>query len=230
MRNCIGAVATILILLTLHINAQTPDFIEQQTYLYDANYLNLNSDIGLGIQAVWALPGGQGQGVQIVDIERNWNLNHEDLPPGIPVVFGDPAGDNDHGTAVLGILAGLDNGFGITGVSPAATVLVSSRYLEGDDSDCGHDQIIANAIAAASNAVQAGDILLVEVQAGLHDGRAYPAEYCPLTRQAIENAVNSGRIVVEAAGNAGLGIDGALNYPADSSGAIIVFRKSAMSP
>jgi len=222
MRNCIGAVTIVFILLTMLINAQTQDFIEQQTYLYDANYLNLNSDIGLGIQAVWALPGGQGQGVQIVDIERNWNLSHEDLPPGIPLVFGSPGGDNDHGTAVVGILAGVDNGFGITGISPAATVLVSSRYLEGNDSDCGHDQIIANAIAAASNAVQPGDILLVEVQAGLNNGKIYPAEYCPLTLQAIKAAVNSGRIVVEAAGNAGLGIDGALNYPADSSGAIIV--------
>jgi len=83
--------------------AITPDFEGNQGYL----------EIGPGgIDAVfsWTIPGGNGSGIKIYDVEYSWNQTHEDLSKanGIPLLLDpgdsavDPFSDNNHGTAVLG--------------------------------------------------------------------------------------------------------------------------------
>ena len=110
-----------------------------------------------GIDADYAqtLAGGKGENVAIVDVEYSWNRSHEDLSKlqqtGSALTNGtacDPfassAGATDHGTAVLGELAGDSNAFGVTGLAAGAairTVNTGSRNAAGQ---C--DVNVANAI------------------------------------------------------------------------------------
>ncbi|UCD94947.1 MAG: hypothetical protein JSU69_02540, partial [Candidatus Zixiibacteriota bacterium] len=105
------------------IDPPTPDFEASQAYLLTAPG---------GIDAVYAnsLPGGDGTGVKIIDVEFSWNESHEDLEraAGGSIGFGnDPAGD--HGTGVLGVMIAGDNGYGVTGICPGAYIgMVSDVY------------------------------------------------------------------------------------------------------
>lgn len=194
----------------------TPPFIEDQGYLYDAS-LTGTTDIGLGAQNVWFLPGAFGENVNIVDVEQGWNLNHEDLPPGIQLIHGsNNPSKEDHGTAVLGILVGQDNGFGITGLCPLASIQVSSHYDPYEDDK---EIQLKNAIHEAAQALNEGDILIIEAERVLHGEVRVPAENWPLVRTEIVNAVQAGIIVIEAAGNGGRDI---APYVTGNSGAIIV--------
>lgn len=102
-----------MLLLCLAAYGQiTPDFIYRQGYLFDPTTPGPDS-IGVGAASVYnSIPGWDGTGITVFDIEASWNLNHEDLPTNIQKVFGDDRTDTDHGTAVLGIIAGQHNGFG----------------------------------------------------------------------------------------------------------------------
>ena len=118
----------------------TPDFAGGQGYRAGA---------GGGIDADYAqtLDGGRGGNVRIVDAEYSWNRSHEDLAkaraPGSSLENGtpcDPFADilgihtTDHGTAVLGMLAGDDNGFGVTGLAPDASILTVNTVGEENGS------------------------------------------------------------------------------------------------
>lgn len=194
----------------------TPDFTPEQHYLFDPSNppgTGPGHAIGVGAPNVWAIPGATGAGITVADIEGGWHLNHEDLP-GIQLIWGENAVDNHHGTAVLGIIAGQNNGFGITGICPDVTVKVSSRISEGLND-------VPAAIIAAKNSLSEGDIILIEYTPSV-PGTTYevPAEYDSDSKAEIQNAVNEGIIVFEAAGNSGIDINDYLSGP--HSGAIIV--------
>ena len=71
--------------------------------------------------------GGRGEGVTVADVEAGWVLDHEDLPGPDAVVSSHGINlGGDHGTAVAGELWAMDNGFGVTGISPGARMGVSS--------------------------------------------------------------------------------------------------------
>jgi len=200
----------------------TPNFESDQGYK-DAS--------GNGINAIWAStqPGGKGTGIKIVDIEGEWNTTHEDLPP-----FFYDSGNyvnllswRNHGTAVLGVISGQDNGFGVTGIVPNASVGVQS--LTGSLSDN---------ITTAATQVGSGGIVLIELQS-LGPADATPCtcnvgqcnniamEYFQANFAAIETATANGVIVVEAAGNGSANFDdpaynGFFNRSTRDSGAIMV--------
>ena len=51
----------------------TPDFVSRQAYLFDP-------PVGIGAWNVWHLNAGSyGANVRIVDVEKRWNVDHEDL-------------------------------------------------------------------------------------------------------------------------------------------------------
>src|SRR5262249_41456113 len=76
------------------------------------------SPAGIDVDFARHSRSGRGNAVRIADIESGWHLNHEDLPrPGFG--FGVNWVDS-HGTAVLGVLAAEENGFGATGIAPNA--------------------------------------------------------------------------------------------------------------
>lgn len=93
----------------------TPDFSSRQGYLRPAPE-------GIDAQWAWQRPGGTGRGVTVIDVEGAWQLGHEDLAAKLAgVVVGTPLTDlawRNHGTAVIGVIGGDRNEYGITGIAP----------------------------------------------------------------------------------------------------------------
>ena len=188
----------------------TPDFTASQ--------LNYLGPAPSGTEAVWARsqPGGRGANVTIVDMEYMWQLTHEDLqfPPSIMIAGSvyDYYGPS-HGTSVLGEIAARDNGFGVTGAVPDATVRVAGLYVLSFYAP-------ATTLTMVSNQLSAGDVILLEAQTEGPGGSTdlVPVEYIRSVYDAILVATANGRIVVEAAGNKdtfGTGVS--LDPPAYSS-------------
>jgi hypothetical protein len=176
------------------IDPPTPDMEAYQSYLFDAP---------AGIDAAYAhgLPGGDGSGVTIIDVENNWNEAHEDLEKAVGGTIGPGnSPDGDHGTAVLGEMISGDNGYGVTGICPGAEVAMVSAYYYGT----------AEAIMLAAENLDRGDVMLIELHAPgpRYDFQVRPdqlgyvcMEYWQDRFDAIQYAWAKGIIVVEAAGN-----------------------------
>lgn len=204
----------------------TPDsYVAQQGYLDQMN-----------VPLSGGPAGSKGANVTLVDIEGGWQIGHEDLPvssdnliPG-SVNGSEPAWVN-HGTAVLGIIAGLENSYGITGIAPDAYIRMNSTlgYIS-----------VSQAIYATLPHLKAGDIILLPLQ-GLGprasttcpDGcecanfEAVPVEYWQDTFDAISAATSAGIIVIEAAGTGAVDLDadvynGNFKRSKRDSGAIMV--------
>lgn len=199
---------------------ETPSFFDLQNYLDDA-------PTGVGAKTVWALPGGRGEFVSIVDVETGFMAKHEDLGS----VFHNNSGilSGDHGTAVLGILRGVDNEFGVTGIAPQAQ-LGFYGFPEGDLDDVNEAYIkgINASISGAVAQMQAGDVLVIEQHMVGPDNQKYTAvEYWPEIFSELKRATDKGIICVEAAGNGNSDFDssvyeGAFNLKIRDSGCILV--------
>ncbi|MEA2139440.1 MAG: serine protease [Solirubrobacteraceae bacterium] len=204
----------------------SPSFVSGQRYGNAA-------PAGIGSSAVSARGGGHGELATIVDVEYAWNPAHEDLAkaaqPGAMIANGtprDPFASKDHGTAVLGELIGTPNAFGVTGLAAGSAIGMVNAYAASGYAP-------ANAIDLARRALQPGDVILLEQQTSGVSGSgagadAYvPIEYLPSVYDAIKVATQSGIIVVEAAGNGAVDLDGAAYaqpFPQGKpdSGAIVV--------
>lgn len=210
----------------------TPDFTGQQGYAQPPG-------TGIGRLDTLVHPGGNGKNVTIVDIEYSWLFAHEDLKldrekailgTRTPFDFFD---DTNHGTAVLGILAGIDNGKGVTGLAPKATIKVSPA----DTVEGGFD--VAFAIGVATGALRKGDVILLEQQTAVCGGACGadqvgcgPVEFFQAEFDAIKAATAKGIVVVQAAGNGAVNLDGPackrkFDRTRRDSGAIIVGAGSA---
>lgn len=172
----------------------------------DENYIDIAPG-GVDARAAWTLPGGDGTGIQIIDIEFGWQLTHEDLSKGATaVVIGSISGDRNHGTAVLGEMVSDRNDFGMTGISYNADIGVSSVLT----------QSMAGAMDQAVLHSEPGDLVLIELHTpgprfnfqSREDQRGYvPMEYFQGNFDAILNAYANGVIVCEAAGNGAEDLD-----------------------
>jgi subtilisin family serine protease len=166
------------------------NFEPSQGYLHSAPN-------GIGAMDVWSLSGAKGSGVTICDIEGNWNRRHEDLPSGIPLIGGtaiDDLGWRNHGTAVLGEMIAIPDVRGAVGISHTAKAAVHSAVINGVFNTAG-------AIAAATAALKAGDVILIELQATGPNGKYVAMQFWPDIFTAIVAATAKGITVVEAAGN-----------------------------
>jgi len=145
-----------------------------------------------------------GSGVGFVDLERGWTLEHEDLAEaGITIISGENTDFHGHGTAVLGEVAMVDNSLGGIGIAPAVTTRVVSQWRPGQEYKT------AEAILSAANAMDPGDVLLLEAQTTYSTtGPAFvPVEVEELVFDAIRTAVDRGIIVIEAGANGGVDLD-----------------------
>lgn len=205
----------------------TPSFALEQGYLNAAPG-------GIDARHAWTIPGGNGAGVRVVDIEGDWRTTHEDMP----ALFhqGGTLLNNldwrNHGTAVLGVIAGGNNPYGVTGIAWGARA-----GYEGIG-----NQSTASAITNAAAAVGAGGVVLIELHTAGPSGTActcnfgqcgYVAvEYWQAEFDAIAAATANGVIVVEAAGNGSANLDdprylGRFDRNLRDSGAIVVAAGSS---
>lgn len=208
-----------------------PDYQSLQMYM-DA------SPIGGGVFEVWTNYGVFGAGIRVADVEYSFNSNHLDLPPIVNLTPDavDPFSDNNHGTATLGEIAGVQNGWGTTGVGYDV-----SLYFAGASYAGGYN--VGQGITTAASALRPGDILLIEQQiAGPNTtpgveafGGEYglvPVDWYEPYYNDIVMAVANGIIVIETGDNGGQDLDDPIYstgngghwpfLPQNRSGAIIV--------
>jgi hypothetical protein len=182
-------------------SGNTPDFTPRQGYLGP-------SPGGVDARLAWQAPGGAGAGVKIIDIEGAWRFTHEDLSENKGgVVGGAPVDDllwRNHGTAVIGVIGGDRNGFGVTGICPEAHLSAVSIF--GGTGSAG-------AIVQAAMKLGPGDILLIELHRSGPRARGggqqgyIPIEWWPDDLDAVRFATRRGVIVVSAGGNGAEDLD-----------------------
>ncbi len=189
-------------------------------------YLEL-ATTGIAATWAWSLTGGTGDNVTICDVELNWNSNHNDLPdfpwwvpPGY--TWGNWGYDTNHGTAVLGEMVSLNNGWGTTGAAYGAAAAVAPSYLN-------NAWVPYVAIQYAVTQLTEGDIILIELQTWGPRSGMVPIEWELPNYNAIVAAVGNGIHVVEAAGNGSEDLDDPIFnqghapfLPENNSGAIMV--------
>ncbi len=212
----------------------TPNFQD-----YDANnsayqgYLDApNTDDsefdGINAKYAWNFSGGHGEGINVMDVEGGWNIDHEDFPTVYEYIGSEYSSSwVAHGTAVVGVIAGADNGFGVTGIASQVNLGVSSI-----------SQGTSTAITTAATSVGEGGIVLIEVHrqgptqvetcsCNTSQCNYIAVEYWQADYDAIATATANGVIVVEAAGNGSVDLDdpiyeGKFDRSVRDSGAILV--------
>jgi hypothetical protein len=155
--------------------------------------------IGIDARWMWTQPNGEAAGIGVVDVEGGWRVTHEDLAGKSPTLIHGAqfASWEDHGTAVLGTIAAIDNTLGVVGSAPAVNSIRMSSIF-----DSSGTQHVADALAAAVAAMSVGEILLIELQASF-----LPEETLDDRLDIIRLATARGIIVVEAAGNGNTDLD-----------------------
>lgn len=223
----------------------TPDFSSQQHYL-DA------APVGIDARYAWDISGGRGLGIKVIDVEYDWQTNHEDFALDGNLFWGGRAPgicstvrpDTNHGTAVMGVLNGRHNRLGVSGITPDVHYGLASvcraEYIPGfffslftGENVTGrmHNIAVAAAINDAARALGRGDVLLIEQHTYGPQGEWVPMEYYQESFDAIRRAAIDGQgprsVVVEAAGNGGMNLDDArygtrFNPTVRHSGALLV--------
>jgi hypothetical protein len=168
------------------------------------------SPVGIGARDVWHLPGGRGQGVRFADVERGWHLGHQEFE-GRPVelVYGDHYdGAIEHGTAMAGIVVAGLNDLGTAGiVAEVDRVVLASSHTVDSSARGGTLDRVGDAILAALDELEAGDVCLLEMQfhnVWCDDGEVrngIPAEAFPDLFEIIRLGTDRGIVMVSPAGN-----------------------------
>ncbi len=174
----------------------TPLLVNHQQYFYPAPQ-------GVGIFDAWDHPGGKGVGVKVIVYDNNYRATHEDLPNLFYTTGGNPV-DEQHGTAVLGILGAKHNGIGLKG----GVYDAQFGFQEAASAVESHADFLLN----AADQLNYGDVIVTEVGRKVNalgfecpcnptQANSVPIEFYPAEYDAISQIVASGISVVETAGN-----------------------------
>lgn len=144
-------------------------------------------------------PGGDGANQRVIDLERGWTLNHEDLTDHGGTLLHGTIRDlsRRHGTNVLGEICAVDNTIGCIGIAPKVASVNVVSYWGSTRPD---------AMLAAIANLSFGDVLLLEVQVWV-GGTYMPTEVLDADFDTIRLATALGIVVVEAAGNGDYDLD-----------------------
>ena len=170
-----------------------PDFQPIQLYLFD-------QAPGIHAEEFWNTYNNYGAGIKICDIEYAFDSMHVDLPH--VTILGPPILEDSlmesHGTAVLGEIASLNNGFGTTGISYESELYFSEVFYNDEHR-------VGDALITSLQALEEGDIVLIEQHlliAFENEGSSFvPVEWYEPYYDAIQLVSGNGIIVVEPAGN-----------------------------
>jgi hypothetical protein len=189
------------------VASSTPDLTALQEYLRPAP---------LGIDADFSRqdPRARGAGITIVDLEFDWTMSHEDLQLDSSSDLGGTAFTRfptfvDHGTAVFGELVAMDNGYGVTGTVPDATMHGISPMFQLSNGKLKFKPGPALVYLAGLGVLEAGDAVLLEQQAKGPGGNTNfaPVEWIPSVFDAIRLLTDLGVVVVEAGANGNQNLD-----------------------
>ena len=170
-----------------------------QNYTEDLGANSIMRFAGAWNQLEYSWTKGRGDGIVVAVVDTGVDGTHPDLAgqvlPGYDFVSspttGPTAGWNDgnsHGTHVAGIIAAKDNnGVGITGVAPGASIL-PVRVLGNDGS--GYASTVAAGIVAAADA--GAQIINLSLGSSVGD---------PVLEAAVQYAQSEGSMLVAAGGN-----------------------------
>jgi len=162
-------------------------FADSYQYFFEGNKLDASESIVVAVLDT---------GIDYTHPDLSCNINA--ATRGIDIVNGDndPMDDDPggHGTHVAGLVGACgNNGIGVTGVMPANIELMAVKVLRGDGG--GPIPSVVNGILYAVE--NGADVINLSLAA---------AGEIPTLRAAIQTAINSGVVVVMAAGNDGLPI------------------------
>lgn len=185
--------------------------------------------------------GYTGRGVRVAILDGGLYADHPDLRANVDraasrsfipgFAFDQDVGDYWHGTHVAGIVGAADNGIGVVGIAPGAT-LVGVKVLHDNSGD--FDGIIAGIYYAATPRERGGagaDVINMSIELAV-DGKTKDREYRDAVMEleksldrATRYAYRQGTTLVSAAGNGGRNFDeakGWIHVPATSSHVIAV--------
>jgi hypothetical protein len=207
------------------LNVPPPGDILPPTPLHQSKQTYRGPNPGMNVDYAWS-QGYKGAGIKISVCEYGWVATHEDLNDiNLNLEQGQTIhsdvitkGWDSHGTAVIGMTSGVINNYGVSGMSPDATIYTYPEWTV--EEGYRRTTAILNAIANSNP----GDVVLLEMQTSGHGGYV-PAEYDPAVWTAVKTGTDLGVIVVGAAGNGNQNLDSQDydNYmQRGDSGAIIV--------
>ncbi|MGH8058377.1 MAG: S8 family serine peptidase, partial [Candidatus Entotheonellia bacterium] len=181
-----------------YVEPDPPDavWIQEDTLGYGVDNIDAEVVWGGANKATNVIPGQGGAGVNVAVIDTGIDCGHPDLTgncvygPNLAVKGNKPAvDDHGHGTHVAGIIGARDNGFGVIGVAPKAT-LYAVKVLDANGS--GSWSAVANGIVWA---IQHGmDVINMSLGGG---------SVSQALADAVKAASDAGILVVSAAGNSG---------------------------
>ena len=164
-----------------------------------------------------------GTGITIAILDTGIRTTHNEFSGAGKLLLGPDFGDNDndptdidgHGTHVAGIAAANDNGTGVVGIAPDASILVIKVF---SNSGLASD---LNVIKGIHYAVASGAKVINLSFGSANIFASLPNQESPnfLVVNAIKDAIQAGVVVVASAGNDTTTLAG---YPGSSSGAVMV--------
>jgi hypothetical protein len=186
---------------------QTAEFLESEALQQinaDFGYARIQGEVG-------------GDGVRVAVIDDGVDADHIDLvnnialdlvPTGQQELDNEDGltslGQNGHGTAVAGVIAGAKNDIGSHGVAFDASIVSLDVFAVDNNPNNGDDvtRNIADAIRAATDGDAESDIINMSL-AVFRDGSDLQDELLVDIGRAMEEAASNDKIIVVAAGNFG---------------------------
>lgn len=217
-----------------------PDLIEETVTPGDEGFFPLQWHLpAIDAPGAWNA-GCEGAGARVAILDGGIYDIHPDLAPNLDTAcsvsfvpgqpFNNDTGTFWHGTHVAGIVAAADNGFGVLGVAPSAT-LMGVKVLHSGSGTFG--QVIGGILYASDPGAfglgncQRADIINMSLGAAFPKNAAGGAggSLVAAMAKAVNFAASQGVLVVSAAGNNGLDLGQSSNLtfvPAESGSGLAI--------